>query len=46
MKSNQNSVMNGKFVKNIVMNEELMKNRMNAEIDPKVVMGLSTFKIG
>ena len=33
----QNGVMNGKFVKNFVM---------NAKIDPKIVMGLPIFKIG
>ena len=33
----QNGVMIGKFVMNFVM---------NAKIDPKVVMDLSTFKIG
>ena len=31
---------------NIVMDEELVKNSvMNAKIDPKVVMDLSTYKI-
>ena len=33
----QNGVMDGKFVKNFVM---------NAKIDPKVVVALSIFKIG
>ena len=36
-KSDQNSVMNEQFVKDFVV---------DAEIDPKVVMDLSTFKIG
>ena len=47
MKSNQNIVTNEKFVKNIVMNEKSVKNSvMNAQIDPKIVVDLSTFKIG
>ena len=44
--------MNEKFVKNIVMNEEYRDNGeyvknslMNANVDPKVAMNLSTFKI-
>ena len=37
----QNDVMDGKFVKNFVMNFVL-----TAKSDPKVVMGLSVFKIG
>ena len=56
-KSNQNSVMNEELVQNSVMIEDMVQNSvmdgkfvknivMNAEIDPKVVLGLSMFKIG
>ena len=42
-----NSVMSEKMVQNSVMNEEFVKNFvMKSKIDPKVVMGLSMFKLG
>ena len=43
----QNSVMNEELVQNGVMNQKFVKNFVvNAKIDPKVVMDLSTLKIG
>ena len=46
-KGNQNIVVNEELVKNGVVNEKFVKNLvMNAQTDPKVVMDLSTFRIG
>ena len=42
----QNSVMNEDLVQNGVMDGKFLKNFMGAQIDPKVVIDLSIFKIG